>query len=530
MKKLLALILALAMILSLAACTKSPAETEAPKTEDAGTTEGSKADEKTDAPDSKDDTTADAGADVSSWPVIRMEVCSWTDIEEKEGEIEQALNDYLVSINAGVQADLLPIAIGDRATQLTLMLADKTNPIDLYAWRWYSTVTGLVDNDQCISLEKYRDVYPELWELFPEAVYDTCKVDGEQYSIPGADSFGNFQVYALRKDIADEIGLGDKHGAKMTLDELDPYLQKAEELHPELCWQGDMWVKPIQEIDDLGDGHALGVLMNRGYQDTTIVNYYASDEFRAYCERCKKYADEGMIRDDPLNNSLAGSAMINDGICGGFMFEGYSCDYANSLMKAQCPNYPMIVFQLTEPGCDNSCVYNGWQISSICEHPDEAMKLLYLAYTDETVGRLLAMGIEGVTYKVDENGCAWYADGVTADNCGWNMSAPWFYPNECLCLPFETDYATYYSGMVEFWHDPSVRYSEATGFVFDNKPVFDQVKACNAIVDEYRAALMAGQVDVDEYLDRFNEELKDNGIDEIVAEMQKQLDAFVAAK
>ena len=168
MKKVLALVLALVMIFSLAACNGTNT--------DAATPDTAKTEAQADTDASADEVTTDA----SEWPVIKMEVCSWTDVEEKEADIEQALNDYLISINAGVLADLLPIAIGDRATQLTLMLADRTNPIDLYAWRWYSTVTGLVDNDQCISLEKYRDIYPELWELFPEAVYDTCKVNGEQ--------------------------------------------------------------------------------------------------------------------------------------------------------------------------------------------------------------------------------------------------------------------------------------------------------------------------------------------------------------
>ncbi len=507
MKKLLAFVLVLAMMLSPAACSNIRKEKDAPETDMAG-----------------------QSTDVSGWPVIRMEVLVFSNAENKEELVENALNEYLVSIRAGVQADLVPIALGNRQTTLTLMLSDKTNPIDLYAWRWYATVTELVENEQCISLEKYRDVYPKLWELFPEAVYDTCRVNGEQYSIPGADSFGNFQVYAMRKDIADEVGLGDRHGARLTLDDLEPYLEKAEELHPELCWMSDMWVKPVQEIDDLGDNHALGVLMDRGYSNTAIVNYYASDAFRAYCKRCRKYADMGFFCDDPLNNSLMGASMVNDGICGGFMFEGYSCDYANSLMKAQCPDYPMVVFQLTEPGCDNSCVYNGWQISGICEHPDEAMKLLYLAYTDSNVGRFLAMGIEGVTYRVDENGCAWYADGVTADNCGWNMSAPWFYPNECLCLPFETDDSTYYTGMMDFWNDPRVRYSKGAGFVFDSREVYEEVRACSAVVDEYRPALMAGQVDVDEYLQRFNEELHKNGIDAVAAEMQRQLDAFTSSK
>ena len=63
--------------------------------------------------------------DPSKWPVVKMEVVSSTGEEAKEQEIEDALNEYLVSIDAGVQADLVPLAFGDRATQLTLLLTDR---------------------------------------------------------------------------------------------------------------------------------------------------------------------------------------------------------------------------------------------------------------------------------------------------------------------------------------------------------------------------------------------------------------------
>ena len=65
---------------------------------------------------------AQTGSDPSEWPVIKMEVVSSTGEEAKEQEIEDALNEYLVSIDAGVQADLVPLAFGDRGTQLTLLI------------------------------------------------------------------------------------------------------------------------------------------------------------------------------------------------------------------------------------------------------------------------------------------------------------------------------------------------------------------------------------------------------------------------
>lgn len=530
-RKLIAVLLIAALGMSIVACGSSRKE------------ESTTAEEEGNAPALETGTQKEAGSeeevsegmlvvadDPADWPVVKMEVISWTDSQEREAVIEDALNEYLVSVNAGVQADLLSLSFGDRATQLTLLLTDTNDPLDLYAWRFYSSVSDLVKNGQCISLEKYREVYPELWELFPEVVYDTCKVNGEQYSLPAADSFSNFQVYAMRKDIAEEIGAANLAGSKITMEQLEDIMARAEAAHPELCWQGETFLRPLMGVDSLGNDSLIGVLMNRGIGETEIQNYYATDEFRSYCYRCKEWADKGYIIDDPLNNTEMPVSLVNNGICGGYMYEAYSVDYAQSLMEAQITNYEMVVFQITDLVGDNSCVYSGWQISPTCKNPDAAMKLLYLAYTDEAVGRFLALGIEGVTYQVDENGCAWYADGVTADTAGWNMSGPWFYPNECLSLPFETNYAEYYSAMEALWSDDNVQYSNGMGFVFDSSAVYDQLAACVATVEEYRKALLFGQVEVDSYLEKFNAELEANGINEVIAAMQEQFDAFLAAK
>ena len=72
------------------------------------------------------------------------------------------------------------------------------------------------------------------------------------------------------------------------------------------------------------------------------------------------------------------------------------------------------------------------------------------------------------------------------------------------------------------------KFSEAMGFIFDSAPVYDQMAACTSVVDEYRDALLYGLVDVDSYLEEFNAELKAAGIDEIIAEEQRQFDAWLA--
>ena len=516
------------MTLALAACgSTAPAAPAAPEA-----SAGAPAAEETSAPEAgavKDGERVVA-ENPEDWPKVVVEVCSFTDTQEHEQEIEDALNEYLVSINAGVQCDMLPIAIGDRATQLTLMLTDPDNPIDVFGWRWYSTVVNMYKNGQVICLDKYKDVYPELWEIYPEDIYRICQVNGELYSMPSGGCFGQQDVYVLRKDIAEEIGVMDLVDTKITVEQLEDIMAKAEAAHPEMCWQGDTALLPFMGIDNLGDDKWLGSLVNRGLDETEIVNIYDTELFHDYVTMCKDWADKGYLVDDPLNNSYAGTTLVNDGIGGGYMFEAFDMEYAYTLMQQQIPQYEMVVFQLTDWVGTNSCVYNGWNISAVCKNPDAAMKMLYLMYTDENVLRYFSLGIEDLTYVMHEDGAAYYPEGKDMNTNGWNCSAVWFYPNETLSIPFETTYLTMYDDMKAINQDPDRKYSNAMGFIFDDTAVFDQVKACDAIVDEYREALMMGQVDVESSLESFRSELKAAGIDEIIAAMQEQYDAFLASK
>ena len=107
-------------------------------------------------------------------------------------------------------------------------------------------------------------------------------------------------------------------------------------------------------------------------------------------------------------------------------------------------------------------------------------------------------------YTVDEKGIARRPEGVTQSNSTWNQDCPWFYPNQCLSIPLETEMTTYYTDMLEA--PQNAEFSEAMGFIFDSAPVYDQMAACTTIVAEYRDALLYGLVDVDSYLEKYQQE------------------------
>ena len=71
---------------------------------------------------------------------------------------------------------------------------------------------------------------------------------------------------------------------------------------------------------------------------------------------------------------------------------------------------------------------------------------------------------------------------------------------------------------------------EGQGFNFDNSLVKDKVAAMASIGAEYFFALYSGTIDPVKYVPEYIDKLKKAGIEEVKAELQKQLDVWLATK
>jgi putative aldouronate transport system substrate-binding protein len=155
--------------------------------------------------------------------------------------------------------------------------------------------------------------------------------------------------------------------------------------------------------------------------------------------------------------------------------------------------------------------------------PVSAMKFINLLYTDADVMNLLANGIEGKHYVIQENGLITRPEGVTETGYQFNQ---WEIGNNFLTHVWEGQDPDIWEQMKAF--NASGIVSPALGFTFDQSPVKSEVAAVTNVIDQYKIGLESGTLEI-EYLDRFIRELKDAGIDRIIAEKQKQLDDWAAA-
>ena len=109
-------------------------------------------------------------------------------------------------------------------------------------------------------------------------------------------------------------------------------------------------------------------------------------------------------------------------------------------------------------------------------------------------------------------------------NVGW-ASPPGFMPNSWIAAPQAPNLPELYDMYRE--SNETCRKSPAFGFSFNTVEVEDQIAGCNNVCDKYLGTLMLGMGD-DAMLAQFQEELKNNGVDDIIAEKQAQLDAWLA--
>ena len=187
----------------------------------------------------------------------------------------------------------------------------------------------------------------------------------------------------------------------------------------------------------------------------------------------------------------------------------------------------LVSVPIAEPLAKTSSVANVmWSIPVNSKNPEKAMQFLNLLYSDPEVVNMLDWGIEGTHYVKVSDHVIDYPSGKTAANVGYSGFG-WMWGDQFLSYVLSTDDPNIWDEMKKF-NDGAVK-SKAMGFIFDASSVTTEIAAVTNVYEQYRMSLETGTTDPATELPKFIAALKDAGIDKIIAEKQKQLDAWLAA-
>lgn len=496
MKKVLAMLLAVMMVASLLAGCGGDKPTEAPKTEtpaETPKTEGTKAEA------SKD------GVPTLTWYQVGggqpKDIDAWNAI----------VNPYLEE-KIGCHLNLQVVGWGDWADRRK-MLVQTNDDYDII-------FTNMADYVNNINMGAFADLTemvketPGITDLIPEDYLKACMVDGKLYGIPAYkdSSMTNFftwtkeDVEAYYPDWANVHTLADADAAMYALKEgtgTTPLMMGKDGVS---CIVPNLY-------DNFGTGlAAIGVSYFDG--SNKVVATFEQEDVMEQLRLVHKWYNDGII------NSDANTLDFFQGMCSVGFAQGWP---AASVGWGAGRGAEVVVSQYGETVLSNDTVQGSIAcINNSSANKELALKFLELVNTDTKLRDMLAYGIEGTHFEyVEEDGI----QKVNRLSMDWTAAA--YTQGSTMVMTQEAGTLGDPREEIRYQNEHAVA-SPALGFCFDVTNVRDQIAACVATFEDYKSLLYTGAADPDEIVPQMMEAMRADGFDDIVAEAQAQLDAFLA--
>lgn len=420
------------------------------------------------------------------------------------------------------KVELTRVGFGSYDQQVNLTLA-SSEKLDLM-YEYCGNVTSAISSGQIVPITDYLDSYgSDMKSQISDSDWKCVTFNGDIYGVPANKEKATGWGFAMNKEMADATGID--YSSIKTEEELEPLLEKVKEMYPDVypivSNNGSMSLMTDQ--DDLGGD--IGSLESASGDNTTVINYYGTDEYMNEMKLRYDWAQKGLLMPDASTSTENANSLIGAGKGFG-RFTNTKPGIEKEMEKEV--GKEVVVLEMVKPYTTTTRVDIVWYVPHNSEKPERAVQVLNEIYTNPDLANLFINGLEGKHYEfVDkEKGIVNYPEGVNASNTGYT-SLPWAWPNETISYIWEGLDSDIWDQIQKFNKDATV--SPAKGFAWDNTEVQNEVTACANVVAKYGPALECGSLDPETTIPKFLDELKAAGADTIIAEKQKQLDAWLEA-
>jgi len=437
--------------------------------------------------------------------------------------VQAKANEYLRN-KIGAVLDIKMLPIGNYDQQMNI-IEISGQPYDLcFTASWTNSYERNAMRGAFYPLNSLLDKYGQgIKKVINPAFLKGAEINGELYAIPTNKELGLQIRYIFNENMLKKNGfsLSDfKPNAGIdTLKSLLPYLAAVKKNDPGIIPYGiDQTYTFVTDKYSFITGNVFfpGAVVNKNC-DYKVVNQIDSPTYIEYYKLLHKMYKLGYIESDVAQIANTGSLMLSGQTA--VIFGQYQpCADAfwtneYGFPVVSLPKFPPIVTnQMTEGAMI--------AISINAKRPDIDMKFLNLLNTDKYLRNLLQYGIEGRQYKMIGPDRIEFLPG----HQNYNMFT-FTLGNLFLTYLLPGDAADKWEQFEKFNNSSSL--SPILGFHFDQTPVTAQVAAVENVVQQYQEGLFTGAMDYKTYLPQFMQALKDAGVDKILSEEQKQLDAWV---
>lgn len=431
----------------------------------------------------------------------------------------------------GVEIELKLVNSVDAFDDYPLWLSQKET-IDLMMLN-FQDIIAYIDKDMMTPLDALletdgRDILSMMAEgqkLSSGAVFD-----GQIYGLTNpVEFYGSGGGLWIPKRYLEELSFPYSSDHIYSMKELGALFGKLKERYPDSYPLGQLTsgntfsTYTYYHGNYLGAGSASGGGYIADADAHRLADFYESEEYKEFLATMRQWYEAGYIYPDNAFTDAWQHELFRAGIILSIpltsspgMFSEGNLGEAMVCLKTSKITYG--------PGASRGIF---WTIPSTSAEPAAAMRFLNLMYTDARIVNLFQWGIEGEDYVVvdSKKGIISFPDGETEDTVTY-MNMLGLYGNQKLAYTLATDASAEekqaYSDMAEAvgW--------EYEGFNFDSSSVNVELSRVQEVLNRYLPALESGSVDLEQAYPEFIQELKNAGIDKIIATQQEQLDAWLS--
>jgi len=435
--------------------------------------------------------------------------------------IEEALSDYTRDA-MGVTIELIVIG-AEYTSRIPLMLASDEQMDIGFDANWLDYF-GRSRAGAYLDITDMLDDVPLLKETIGPVMWDGSKVDGRIYGVPTKKEYATQWALMVEEEFITTHNL-DISGIKTVPDA--EFILEALSKDPDrpgfMFTMGGYGGVMLMNLENYFYGSSFDpsyVSVMKIGQEGTFVNYYETPEFKEYCETLHRWYELGYI--DPNIATLENyDKYTRDSQNYGLGLIGYSpqteintsIGYGKSIVPIKVT--PIMLRDGGVVGSIN-CIFAKTQ------YPEVVLQFMQLWNTDPVVKNFLVYGIEGEHYELIDGKVRWLPDAAsrTAGIGNWTSG------NMYISYLLESDQDDKYEQYDQFNADALI--SPLVGFQPNTDAIVDKIAALNGVVAEYVPLLICGAINPDEYIPILTDALKAAGADDVIAEMQRQYDEFVA--
>lgn len=506
MKKFLSLALAVLMVCALfAGCAKTPASSAAPTPSQT---------------DSKPETSSEEVQKLDPYEV------KW--ILRISPQDEAATTHVMKNINENVLPKLIDnttlniewISAAEYVEKLKLKFSGKEE-FDLCYMRQGYGYSDFAQQKALVNLNDYWDYLPETRKIIPESWWEALSIDGECLAIPNYTITARNFAVGLQNEVIEKMNL-DVSTVK-TLDDVEKVLEwmMNDEKYKKttaVSFLSQFDIYPYCGLENLAE-NLIGISIDK---PTKVINLFENEEWINVYKRCRKWNEKGWYKTDVWS-------MSDDiTLCkSGYVSLRFDCWQPGvESMNQEKYGMDMTYKMLSDPTVTTGTVRsNLTSVSFTSRKPERACMVVDLINSNADLFNALCYGIEGVNYTLnaDQSATPLKDNGYAVSSWNWQMG------NVLIGYRLQGQPEDFAEATDKLNRDGKV--SPVLGFSFVSADVMTEMSACKAILKNYQDGLRDGNYeDVEGTLKKLNDELYAAGLQKVIDECQKQLDAWYAAK